>query len=362
MEQLEIIIKGEFWNKDSLMSVSNLAQNINLRGYMDINDDSIELILQGSKNSLEEMLLWVQKGSFMKSIKSMSYSYLDMKVKFDKFQIKNESILSKASNAIKKFKYEPIDMEKMDLDFQKIPKHITIIPDGNRRWAREKNLHPWIGHMQITKNKSKLMEMFEVASKIGIEYITFWAFSTDNWKRDHKEVEMLLGMMRDFADEMLEEGKSRNIRYRHIGRRDRLPSDILGKIDKLVENTKDNSGICIQFAIDYGGKDEIVRGVNKIIEEGVKKVDVEIMNKYIDSGLLPPPDLIIRTGGERRTSGVMMWHSDYSELYFTNLMFPDFDAYAMIDAVRDYEKRVRRFGGTAKEDIKNIDKSKLKDK
>ena len=247
------------------------------------------------------------------------------------------------------------------MDQVKIPTHVAIIPDGNRRWARGKKWHPWVGHIMVTKNRNKFMKLFTEASKQGIKYVTFWAFSTENWKRDDKEIRVLFNLMRKFTSDFKKAAMQNNIRFRQIGRIDRLPVDLLKELTKFTKESAQNTGLTVQFAFDYGGRDEIVRTVKRIIDKGIEKVDEETIRNNLDTKTdIPDVDLIIRTGGSKRTSGLMIWQAHYAELYFTDVLFPDFDVKQFRLALEEYSNRVRRFGGTAKEDLKDVDLGTLK--
>ncbi len=227
----------------------------------------------------------------------------------------------------------------------RIPVHVAVIPDGNRRWARQRSMKPWEGHVKAG-TFDNLNALFQEAKKLGVGYVSFWGFSTDNWKRDKKEVDIIMRLilkgLNEF-DEKLEE----DIKFVHVGRKDRLLKKLIDRIRSLEEKTKDNKGLCVILCLDYGGRDEIIRAVNKILVEGKKKIDIEEFRNYLDTDGLPDPDLIVRTGGEWRTSGFMPFQSDYAELYFTDVFFPDFDAKELRKAVEWYSNRDRRFGGNS---------------
>ena len=227
---------------------------------------------------------------------------------------------------------------------ENIPNHVVIIPDGNRRWAKEKGLFVTAGHYKSASYEN-VKSILSEAKAIGIRYISFWGFSTENWSREEVEVKAVFELVSGLLDKLEKEAEENKVRFRHLGRKDRLPRELLEKIKKVEEKTSKYSDLNVQLCLDYGGRDELIRAINKIILDGVKKVDDKMFSEYLDTKDIPDPDLIIRTSGEKRLSGMMPFQSVYSELYFADCYFPDFDALELKKAVEDYQKRQRRFGG-----------------
>jgi undecaprenyl diphosphate synthase len=227
---------------------------------------------------------------------------------------------------------------------EKIPVHIALIPDGNRRWAKLHKLEASAGHKKAGSYEH-IKDLFDAARNLGVKYLSFWGFSTENWKRDEKEIDAIFELVSKAVKEWRKEAIENKIRFRHIGRKDRLPKNLIEEIDKLEKETKDNEDFNVQICLDYGGRDEIVRAVNKIIEKGEKSIDEKKFNDYLDTNGIPEPDLIIRTSGEKRTSGFMPFQSAYSEWYFADVHFPDFDACELKKAISEFGKRKRTFGG-----------------
>jgi undecaprenyl diphosphate synthase len=227
-----------------------------------------------------------------------------------------------------------------------IPIHVAIIPDGNRRWAKENGLIKTAGHVRAGSYEN-LKALFDSAKKLGIKYVSFWGFSTENWKREKTEVNQILNVIEKGVDKLLKNVRQEKTRFRHIGRKDRLPKELIEKLERLENESKDFGENFVLLCIDYGGRDEIVRAVNKIIKTAGHLGDVEerTFSNYLDTKGIPDPDLIIRTGGEKRFSGFMPFQSVYSELYFTDVYFPDFDGKELKKAVEEYSNRKRRFGG-----------------
>ena len=228
----------------------------------------------------------------------------------------------------------------------KIPDHIAIIPDGNRRWARAKGLPAFEGHR---RGINRAVEVSRAARDLGIHTVTLWGFSTENWDRTKDEINYLMKLYEKLVDDYLKEAKREGVRIYHLGRKDRLPKSLLKKLTFAEDSTKKNTKHIMNIALDYGGQDDIVRAAQAMVSDGVKpeKVDKGLFEKYIDTRGQPFPyiDLIIRTSGEQRTSGFLLWQSAYSETYWENDHFPDFTPEKLKAAILDYSRRRRRFGG-----------------
>ncbi|MBQ6154742.1 di-trans,poly-cis-decaprenylcistransferase [bacterium] len=224
-------------------------------------------------------------------------------------------------------------------------KHIAIIPDGNRRWARAQGLSVLSGHKKVVDEV--FPKLVEKAVELGIECLTLWVFSTENWGRDHDEVEGLMKLFVQFCDRASKELSKQGIRVSFIGRRDNLPEELQKKMTELISSTNQNNKMLVNIALNYGGRDEIVRAVNKILDRGeYSEIGEQTLSDYLDTSTLdlPDPDLIIRPGGEKRLSGFMSWQAAYSELYFSDKMMPEFGPDDLQAAVDDFYSRQRRFG------------------
>ncbi len=219
--------------------------------------------------------------------------------------------------------------------------HIAIILDGNRRWAKEKGLDVVSGYRSV--EAEKFVDFLKLLQERNVEYFSAWAFSTENWKRPEREKKEIFKVI-EKAIEYILKLKEKNFVFKWIGRRDRIEYKLKEKIEKLERETKKNAGkITFQLFLDYGGRDEIVRAVNKILKEK-KEISEEEFSNYLDTESSPDPDLIIRTGGDLRISGFMPYQSVYSELYFTKKYFPDFSVEDLREAVDEFSRRQRRFG------------------
>lgn len=231
-----------------------------------------------------------------------------------------------------------IRYNESNMEQKNIPMHVAIIADGNRRWAKERGLPSFEGHRKGFENIKALSKK---AKQLGIKIITFWVFSTENWKRAAEEVGYLMNLAEKVIDVQIKDAIEEETRIVHIGRKDRLPEGLRKKIDFAEEKTKNFTKYYFVMALDYGGHDEITRAVRKM-----KDIQKENIEDYLDTHILPypNPDYIIRTSGEERLSGFMTWQSAYSEYYFSELYFPDFNQEALEKAVIKYGERKRRFG------------------
>lgn len=225
-----------------------------------------------------------------------------------------------------------------------IPNHITIIPDGNRRWAKEHKLTSLMGHKRGFDIAVKLSRKVR---QMGVSTLTLWAFSTENWDRTPTEVKYLMRLYGILMDKYLKEAIKDEVKIIHIGRKDRIPKFLLKKIETAEEKTKNFSKYYLNIALDYGGRDEIVRAIHKASKNGgTDKITVDNFKDYLDTANQPHPypDLVIRTSGEFRISGFMPWQAAYSEYLFVNKYFPELTEKDMEDAVEEYSRRQRRFG------------------
>lgn len=233
------------------------------------------------------------------------------------------------------------------MEQENMPKHIAIIMDGNRRWARQKGLDIKQGHKEGAKTLEKIVRY---ANKIGLKYITVYAFSTENWKRTEDEVGALMLLLQNYLDDYSKRADTENIRVKILGDITALSAGMQKSIEKCMERTKDNTGITFNIALNYGGRDEIVKAVRKIATQiKEEKINVEDINEQMISNSLytasqPDPDLLIRTSGEIRTSNFLPWQIVYSEFVFVEKNWPDFTEKDLDDAIEIYKKRNRKFG------------------
>jgi len=232
---------------------------------------------------------------------------------------------------------------RMNLEETLIPSHIAIIMDGNGRWAQERGLSRVNGHKEGVKTLKKILIS---AKKIGVKYLTVYAFSTENWKRPRAEVEALMFLFKEYLKNEINELDKNGAGLRFSGRRENISGSLLKLMDEGVEKLKKNNDIILNIAFNYGGKAEIVDAVNKIIEKNQNnKITEEDINENLYNPDIPYPELVIRTSGEFRISNFLIWQTAYSEFYITDKFWPEFDEEELIKAIKSYGKRERRFGG-----------------
>ncbi len=230
----------------------------------------------------------------------------------------------------------------------KIPNHVAIILDGNGRWAKKRKMPRNYGHAQGSKVVEKICED---AYRMGIKYLTVYAFSTENWKRPKEEVDALMKLLRNYLETSIGTSKKNNMRVRIIGDISGLSQDIQVKIKELEEASKMNTGLNFQVAINYGSRDEIIRAVKALSKDvlenkvSLENINEELFSQYLDTRGIPEPDLLIRTSGEQRLSNFLLWQMAYTEFYFTDVLWPDFNKDELLKAVEYYSSRTRKFGG-----------------
>ena len=234
----------------------------------------------------------------------------------------------------------------MNENTNNLPTHIAIIMDGNRRWAKQRKLDVRLGHK---KGAETLENIVRYCNKIGIKYLTVYAFSTENWKRSKEEVGALMLLLQNYLDDFAKRADTENIKIKMLGNREGLSSGLLKSLDKAIKRTENNTGITFNVAFNYGGRDEIVNAVKKIATDVKEnKIDLQDINEKLISDNLytnnqPDPDLMIRTSGEMRTSNFLPWQLVYSEFYFTDKLWPDFTSDDLDEAIEEYNRRTIKF-------------------
>lgn len=235
----------------------------------------------------------------------------------------------------------------MEIDKEYLPKHIAIIMDGNRRWAKKRNIPIAEGHRQGAKALEKIVLD---AQEIGIKHITVYAFSTENWKRSEEEVGSLMILLQNYLDDYSKRADTDNVQIRILGNIKELSNGMQKSIEKCIERTKNNTGIIFNIAFNYGGRTEIIRAVKEIANQiQEKKITIDDINEELITENLytrgqPDPDLLVRTSGELRTSNFLPWQLVYTEFYFTDKYWPDFNKEDLIEAINEYKRRNRKFG------------------
>ncbi|MGE5249699.1 MAG: isoprenyl transferase [Bacteroidota bacterium] len=243
-----------------------------------------------------------------------------------------------------------MDSSPLKIPAERLPRHVAIIMDGNGRWALSRGLPRVAGHKAGTEN---LRRIIRATVEFGIKYLTIYAFSTENWGRPMEEVQGLMGILQDVIDRELNELHSEGVQLRHIGRLERLDPKIQAKVLKAIDLTKDNDRLILNIAWNYGGRDEIVCAIQKMMRDGVAAQDVtdELVSQYMFTAGVPDPDLVIRTSGELRISNFLIWQAAYSEWYITPTFWPDFDKDEYRRAIESYARRDRRYGKVSPQEL-----------
>ncbi|CAI8401785.1 MAG: Trans,polycis-polyprenyl diphosphate synthase ((2Z,6E)-farnesyl diphosphate specific) [Acidimicrobiales bacterium AG-410-I20] len=238
-------------------------------------------------------------------------------------------------------------MKISDLDLSRIPTHIAAVMDGNGRWAESRKLPRTEGH---TAGEQSLMDVLEGADDIGVKWFTVFAFSTENWSRPSEEVKFLLNFNEKILLERRDELNERNVRIRFIGRRNRqVPKRLIRRMEETENLTRENTGLTFTIAFNYGGRAEIVDAVKRIVDKGMspERINEKTISRYLYDPTIPDPDLVIRTSGEYRVSNFLLWEIAYSELIFSETLWPDFRREDLFIAVKEYQDRDRRYGGVS---------------
>ncbi|MBN2245905.1 MAG: isoprenyl transferase [Candidatus Aminicenantes bacterium] len=230
------------------------------------------------------------------------------------------------------------------IDFSRIPKHVAVIMDGNGRWAKQRKLPRVEGHKE---GERSVKEIVEASARLGIKYLTLYAFSKENWKRPRSEVATLWRLLEDYLKREFKVLLENNLCLRVIGQTERIPKRVMNELNRVMDLTQDNKRMTIFLALNYGGRAEIIDAIKKLIKERKKSIDSlneKEFSKYLYTGEAPDPDLLIRTSGELRVSNFLLWQIAYSEIWITSELWPDFRKKHLFQAVCDYQKRERRFG------------------
>lgn len=246
-------------------------------------------------------------------------------------------------------------IESFEVDLNRLPRHVAIIMDGNGRWAQKKKKPRLFGHKA---GATSVQEIVEVSGELGVEFLTLYAFSSENWRRPEQEVSGLMSILKHYLESELPKMQKNGIRLVSIGDQNRLPEGVRKSLQSVIKATENNRKLTLNLALSYGGRDEIVRAVKKISQRCVDgDLDVQSLgdddiSQSLDTCGMPDPDLLIRTGGEARLSNFLLWQLSYAEIYFTDIMWPDFRKDVYLKAIADFQKRQRRFGRTGEQVIK----------
>lgn len=333
-------MQGVFFRKNA----AHAARAGGLTGYtQNMPNGSVEIVCEGEEPALKKMLEWCYRGSLLARVEGLSFAWEDAQGEFKNFSIRyGSSFLRDKIAAVKQLSKHLVEHDT--IPSEKLPRHVVIIPDGNRRWAREHSLPVWRGHQ---KGMNRVIDLLREMRRLGIRYATVWGFSTENWSREKDEVEKLMNIFLITIKKIRAEAIRDHVRFHHFGRTDRLPEVLHAAIDSLEEETKHFTEFHFGLALDYGGRDEILRAFEKIQQGGIP-LSEEAISHALDTQGFPDPELIIRTSGEQRLSGMMPWQGVYAELYFAPVHLPDFDEHQLHFALADFARRERRFGGNNK--------------
>lgn len=240
----------------------------------------------------------------------------------------------------------------MTLDLNKLPQHIAIIMDGNGRWAHQRNYPRIEGHR---RGADRVDEIVTACRDLGVRYLTLYAFSMENWNRPNDEIRSLMRLLKHFLIFKRRKLIKNNVRLVSIGDIERLPKDVQQVLSQTQQETASQDGMILNLALSYGGRDEIVRAINQVFKEKNNGsfrdnfISIEDFSKYLDTAGMPEPDLLIRTSGERRVSNFLLWQLAYTEYYFTDTLWPDFSKDKLLQAIREFQGRERRFGKTSEQ-------------
>ena len=244
-------------------------------------------------------------------------------------------------------KTEPVEADLLNqIDLDRLPRHIAIIMDGNGRWAKRRRLPRIAGHRA---GISAVRQAVEACARIGVPYLTLYAFSVENWKRPHTEIKLLMGLLREYLKKEINELNRQNIRLGVIGRIQELPKPVLQDLQNALDRTERNTGLRLTLALNYGARAELVDAVCELLagskRNGPVKVDEAVLSQHLYTRGLPDPDLLIRTSGELRLSNFLLWQVAYAEIWVTETLWPDFKQLDLFQAIIDFQKRERRYGG-----------------
>lgn len=339
---VHIFVSGRVQGVLFRRAIKRVADQYGVTGYSkNLSDGRVEIIGVGNEVGLRKLLDWCYRGSFLSHVQGLSYEWIESAEKYSQFSIErtNGDYFLDKKEALKHLAMRALGRveEKIETVF---PKHIAIIPDGNRRWAKEHGYPSWRGHQE---GIVRLKEIMKALVQLDVTHMTLWGFSTENWKRSDAEVSWLMMALRKEIAVMKETFIKNKICFHHFGRKDRLPKDLAQLIDELERDTKDIGEKHFAIAFDYGGRDEILRAIEKV-KDSKEEINEENFSEALDTHGFPDVDLIIRTSGEQRLSGIFPWQGVYAELYFSPVHFPEFTPAELQSALDEYSLRKRRFG------------------
>ncbi|MGD9276150.1 MAG: polyprenyl diphosphate synthase [Candidatus Pacearchaeota archaeon] len=317
--------------------VKNFCIENKINGYVkNLFDGSVLVVIDKNFN---EFIDWVKMSPGFSKVTEIKKSKID-DLDYENFEVKKD--FNFFIDKLRGFR----NLVFLRRGLENIPIHIAIIPDGNRRWAKRRGLLGFRGHEKAGESEN-LISLFEEARDLGVSCVSFWGFSTENWKREKEENEKLFNVFLRGINDFRNYAKENKVRFRHIGRKERFSKEVRDALIVLENETKNYENYNVQLCLDYGGRDEILRNVNKLLSAKAKKVNEKQFGEILDTKGVPDPDLIVRTSGEKRLSGFMPWQGVYAELIFLKKHFPDFTKKDIDFAIKEFSKRKRRFGGNS---------------
>ncbi len=344
MKQARIEVKGRVQGVHFRNYIKKFAKKDGITGsVMNLSDGGILIVAQGMRDKINGLMSWLEESPGFSKVENIDVSWSDINKTSEDFKIVREgNFFSDKFKGISRLISRIFRMNSREI--REIPRHVAIIPDGNRRWARYKGLESHFGHYK-SGSYSNIESLLGEAKRMGVTHVSIWGFSSENWKRTNEEKKAIFDLLSGGVERFMKFAKENKMRFIHIGRKDRLPKNLVKSLGKLEKETLKYKEFNVLLCLDYGGRDELIRAVNRMLKKGIKKVSEKDFAEFLDTKGMPDPDLIIRTSGEKRISGFMPFQSVYAELYFSKKYFPDFDIEELHEAVREYGKRERRFGG-----------------
>ncbi len=346
MKEARIEAKGRLQGIHFRKQVKKYAGDLGLKGsVINLPDGGVLIVAQGDRKEINRMIDWIKTSPGLSKVEDIDVSWSNIDRASNDFKIVREGnfFIDKLKSIFRLLK-GIFGYSAENGKFTSIPQHVAIIPDGNRRWAKFRGLESHFGHYK-SGSYSNIESLLKEAKNIGVKYISIWGFSTENWKRSDEEKRAIFDMLLGGVKRFMKFAKENEIRFRHIGRKDRLPRNLIKSLQELEKETEKYNNFEVLLCLDYGGRDEILRAVSKMLKDGIRKIEEEEFSRYLDTKDIPDPDLIIRTSGEQRISGFMPFQSVYAELYFSQAYFPEFGIWELHKAIKEYGQRKRRFGG-----------------
>lgn len=340
LRELEIKVRGRVQGVRFRQMVCRKARRSGITGHvMNRADGSVDILAHGEEKELRELLHWLEANPGFSCVEGMQFQWSASSRTLRDFSIvKDASFVRDQAKSLFNLAKSVFSRQR-----RSAPLHVVIIPDGNRRWARRRKQTPEFGHY-TSASFQHLNDLFSTAREQGVRYLTLWGFSTENWKRNVAEQKALFALIEQGVERLRADAGVQKIRFRHVGRKDRLPASLLAALAALEQESREYTGFHVLLCLDYGGSDELVRAVRKLMVLGAQDIDEAALRTALDAPDVPPVDLLIRTSGEQRTSGFMPLQAAYAELYFTPVHFPDFDGREFLKALQEYAERQRRFG------------------